>query len=191
MSWLKNWTSSAALTGESLSCPREVWCHCYACPQVTMWVLPPVRLRLGRACTALMEARSEWTQQSDPSRELKYGNQISAPLPVSWFRTRAVVEGDSDLFHCLPFPHSSKVVTDFTPHCHPASCHGASKPHMGRRASLLFCLLCTGDCKWALNVYLILYFRMYFFLVTAQKKRLKAGYDCNDALGQSPFILLP
>lgn len=104
----------------------------------------PIRLRLGRAHTALMEARPEWTQKSDHSRELKCGNQISTPLPVSWFRTRAVVVGvDSELFHGLPFPCSSKAVTDFTPHCHPASCHGASKPHTGRRAKYSFFVGCA------------------------------------------------
>lgn len=101
----------------------------------------PIRLKLGRACTALVEDRSEWTQQSDQSRELKCGNQINTPLPVSWFRTRAVVGDGGDVdwaFHCLPFPCSSKAVTDFTPHCHPANCHSASKPHTGRRASWFF-----------------------------------------------------
>lgn len=107
-------------------------------PQVTMWVLPSHQTEMGRACIALTETRSEWAQQSDQSRELKCGNQISTPLPVSWFRTRAVAGGgglDSELSHCLPFPHSSKAVTDFTPHCHPESCHDARKPQTGRRAS--------------------------------------------------------
>lgn len=75
-------------------------------PQVTVWALPSHQIEMGRACTALLEARSEWAQQSDQSRELKCGNQISTLLPVSWLRIRAVVGGggvNSELSHCLAF----------------------------------------------------------------------------------------
>lgn len=106
MSWLKNRTSWAALTGESLSYSREVWCHCCACPT-------------GDNVSAAIPSDSDWAelaqlswkpdqskQQSDHSRELKCGNQIDIPLPVSWFRTGAVVGGgwtQSSSTAC-PFP---------------------------------------------------------------------------------------
>jgi len=190
---LKNWARSA-IAGELLSCSREVQCECYTWPRVTLWVLPSHQDETGQSLhssrgSQIGVSTAIWSQQGGRSVATRLIlHSLALGLgPKQWdggVRPRAFPP--PAFSPCIP--PKQWLISPPLPSC---SCHNACKPPMGRRASLLFCWLCTGDCKWALNAYLIVYFGIYFLLLRAQKKRLKVGYDWNDALGQSPFILLP